>query len=164
MTRRQWRPRAVFDCNIFVQALAYDDGPSAECVRSVESGYVELFVSGKTLAELRNVLSYPEVLAISPGMTAVRIAALQNRLAFRGTLVRRVKHFIDYPRDRNDEPYLDLVTMVKADYLVTQDNDLLSLMTGYSAICKQFHQKTHPLRVVKPVDFLNAIGKPWHRQ
>jgi hypothetical protein len=57
------RPRAVFDCNTLVQAVAFDDGPAAECVRLAESGLFELFASKPTLAELRRVLAYEEVLA-----------------------------------------------------------------------------------------------------
>jgi predicted nucleic acid-binding protein len=56
MSRVSGRPgrlRAVFDCNTLVQAIAFDDGPAASCVRLVESGRIELLVSRSTLAELR---------------------------------------------------------------------------------------------------------------
>lgn len=75
-------------------------------------------------------------------------------------LVRRVRHVLDYPRAVQGEPYIDLAATVKADYLVSRDQDLLSLMTGHSAVCKQFRQKTHPLKVLDPVAFLEAVGRP----
>lgn len=153
------RPRVVFDCNTFIQAIAFDDGPAAACVRSVEAGAVELLVSRATLAELRRVLRYEEVLAISPNMTPTRIGAFLQRITFRATLVRRVPHAMDYPRDPNDEPYIDLAAAAKADLLVTRDRDLLSLMTGHSAACKLFRQKTRPLRVLDPVAFLDEIRR-----
>jgi len=72
--------------------------------------------------------------------------------------VRRVRHAFDYPRDPNDEPYIDLAATAKADYLVSWDKDLLSLMTGHTVLCKRFRQFTHPLKVVDPAAFLRAIG------
>ena len=118
---------------------------------------VELFVSRPTLAELRRVLAYPEVLAISPRLAPQRVAAFLERLTFRATLVRRVRHVIDYPRDPKDEPYIDLAAAAKADYLVTRDKDLLSLMTSHSVVAKQFRRMTRPLRVLDPVAFLAAL-------
>jgi putative PIN family toxin of toxin-antitoxin system len=151
----------VFDCNTFVQAVAFDNGPAAQCLRLAESGLFELFVSTATLRELRRVLEYEEVLAISRSMTPERLAAFLERLTFRATLLRRVPHVLDYSRDPKDEPYIDLAAAAKADYLVSRDKDLLSLMTARTAIGKQFRQKTRPLKVVDPVDFLRAVGRPW---
>jgi predicted nucleic acid-binding protein len=68
--------------------------------------------------------------------------------------VRRQFHF---SRDPTDEPYLDLAAAVKADYLVTRDEDLLTLMTGHSAFCKEFRQKTRPLAIMDPVVFLEHV-------
>jgi putative PIN family toxin of toxin-antitoxin system len=158
MTRIAGRPRAVFDCNTILQAIAFEHGPAAACVRLVEATELELFISKATLAELRRVLRYEEVLAISANMTPVRVGAFIERLTYRATLIRRVPHVMDYPRDPKDEPYIDLAVKAKADYLVSRDKDLLSLMTGHAAVCKQFRQLTQPLRVLDPVAFLNDVG------
>jgi predicted nucleic acid-binding protein len=66
---------------------------------------------------------------------------------------------------RNGEPYIDLAATAKADFLITRDKDLLSLMAGHSLLHKQFRQQTHPLEVLDPVAFLKALehlGKPPH--
>ncbi len=39
------RLRVVYDCNIFVQAAAFDVGPAGACFRLMEKGSVELFIS-----------------------------------------------------------------------------------------------------------------------
>jgi putative PIN family toxin of toxin-antitoxin system len=148
----------VFNCNTLIQAIAFDDGPAAKCVVLVESDKIELFVSKPTLAELRRVLAYDEVLAISPNMTPLRIEAFLERLTFRATLVRQVRHVMDYPRDPTDEPYIDLAVAANADFLVSRDKDLLALMTGHSTICRDFRRKTRPLRVVDPVTFVKSVG------
>jgi len=152
------RRRVVYDCNMFVQAAAFDAGPAGACFRLIEKGSVELFVSKPILAEVRRVLGYTDVLRISPSLTTERIAAFVQRITFRATLVRRVPHILDYPRDPDDEPYIDLAAAVAADYLVTRDKDLLSLMTGHSSICREFRQKTRPLAVVDPVAFLEEVA------
>ena len=157
MSQLPIRIRAVFDCNLLIQAIAFENGPAAKCLRLVESGRVELFVSRSTLGELCRVLTYEEILAISPNMTQQRLGAFLQRLTFRATLVRRVRHVMNLPRDPNDEPYIDLAVAARAHYLVTSDRDLLTLMAGYSQVCKQFRQRTRPLRIVDPVAFLRAI-------
>ncbi len=162
MSRPPGRTRTVFDCNVCVQALAFETGPAAQALRLIEGGHCELFNSVATLRELRQVLGYEEILAISPRLTPHRIAAFLERLAYRSTLVRRVRHIFDFPRDPRDEPYLDLSAAARADYLVTRDKDMLWLMTGHSAFCKEFRRRTHPLRVVDPVAFLKALHPQNH--
>jgi putative PIN family toxin of toxin-antitoxin system len=157
MNRQAGRPRVVFDCNTFVQAIALEKGPAAECLRLAETGRFELFISKPILAELRRVLTYPRVVAMAPSLTPERVAAFLKRLSFRATLVRRVRHVMDYPRDPKDEPYIDLAATAKADYLVTRDKDLLSLMTGHSPAAKEFRRKTRPLVVLNPVAFLSTV-------
>ena len=63
MTRLPGRPRAVFDCNILIQSVAFEMGPAAACMRLVETGGIDLFISRVTMAELRRVFGYEEVLA-----------------------------------------------------------------------------------------------------
>jgi putative PIN family toxin of toxin-antitoxin system len=162
VSRLPGRIRAVFDCNVFVQALAFEGGPAAHCLGLVESGGVQLFISRPVLAELRRVLGYQEVLAISSNMTPPRIAAFLKRVAYRGTMIRRIRHRLRFERDRQDEPYINLAIEVKADFLVTRDNDLHSLATGHAAECKRFRQLSRPLKVVDPSEFMatmkSAIG------
>lgn len=160
MSRLPGRPRVVLDCNICVQAVAFDNGPAARALRAAEAGHFELFVSAATLGELRRVLAYEEIRTISPSLTPARLAAFLERLAYRSTLIRRVRHVFDFPRDPRDEPYLDLCAAVKADYLVTRDKDMLWLMTGHAALCKDFRRKTHPLQVLDPVTFLQGLRLP----
>ena len=67
---------------------------------------------------------------------------------------RQVPHVFDYPRARQDEPYIDLAAAANANYLVSRDKDLLALATDRSILAKQFRQRFPKLRVVNPVDFL----------
>ena len=134
------RPRVVFDCNTLVQAALAFSGPSAACLRLVESGRADLFTSRSTTAELRRVLTYKDILALNPDMTPERIGAFMARLSYRAKFATRVAHVFDYPRDKKDEPYMDLAIHVRADFLVSYDRDLLDLMTGHTLICRQFRR------------------------
>jgi uncharacterized protein len=151
------RPRVIFDCNVLIQAASHDDGPAAGCLRLLEANRISVFLSRATLAELRAVLDYPAVREKNRQLTDVRVAAFVDRLTFKTNFIRRVPHAMDYPRARQDEPYIDLAVAAKADYLVSRDKDLLSLMTGYSAACKEFRQRTRPLKVLDPVEFLREL-------
>lgn len=151
------RPRTIFDCNVFIQAVAFEEGPAAAVVRLAETGRIELFLSKPILSEVRRVIRYDEVRALSPSATPTRIDAMLDRLAYRGTLVRRVRRVFEYSRDPDDEPYLDLAIATKAEWLVTRDKDLLSLASSHTQFAKRFRQLTHPLAVVDPVAFLSAM-------
>ena len=92
MTAPAQRPRAVFDCNVLLQAATSAGGPAAECFRAMDRGAVEVLVSAATLREARAVFDRTEVRALSPTLTDVRVAAFLDRYTYRATLVRRVRH------------------------------------------------------------------------
>lgn len=149
----------VFDCNTFIQAIAFSDGPAGMAFRLAEAGAFKLCVSKAVLAELRRVLTYEEVLAMSPNMTPLRIDAFFKRLTSRAVLHRRVRRAFNFERDPKDAPYLDLSLAAKATYLVTRDNDLLSLMSAHSVFAKQFRRQTRPLSILNPVAFLAEMER-----
>jgi len=103
------------------------------------------------------VLAYPTIRIRNPNLTDLHTDAFLQRLTFKSTLIRRVRHVLDYPRAKQDELYIDLAIAAKADYLVSRDKDLLSLATGHSLICKRFRQLTQPMKVLDPAAFLNEV-------
>src|SRR2546426_446599 len=76
-------------------------------------------------------LAYPEIREKNPHVTTEVIDAFLARIMFRGVLNRDVPHVFDFPRDPDDAAYIDLAAAVSADYLVTRDQDLLSLATDH---------------------------------
>jgi putative PIN family toxin of toxin-antitoxin system len=151
-------PRVVFDCNVLLQAVASDDGPSAACIRQVESNRIHVFVSRATMKEFRAVTKYPTIRRRNPDLGDEQVADFVARLMFRATFVRSVRHVFDYPRAPQDEQYVDLAIAAKANYLVSRDKDLLSLMSDHSPAGKLFRRLSHQLRIVDPLGFLGAIG------
>ena len=157
MTRSPRKPGVVFDCNVLVQGLANESGPAAEALRLLDRNLIDVFVSRAVLKELRAVLRYPRVRQSLSDLDDRQIEAFVTRLAFRATIVRRVRNVFDYPRARQDEPYVDLAAAASADYLVSRDKDLLSLATDHTSVAKQFRQRFPKLRVLDPVQFLAAV-------
>lgn len=97
---------------------------------------------------------------MSPHMTPARIGAFFKRFLYRATLLRPVSAEFSFERDPDDEPYLNLAWAAKADFIVTRDADLLWLMKGHTRFCKDFRRKTHPLEVLNPLHFLEAMQQP----
>jgi putative PIN family toxin of toxin-antitoxin system len=148
----------VFDCNVLIQAMSNAEGPAGTSLQLVDASLIELFVSRAVLKELRSVLSYPLVRRKLQFPTDDHVEQFIQRIAFRATLLRRVPHVFNYPRARQDEPYVDLAVAAHADYIVSRDKDLLSLATDYSVLAKQFRQRFPRLSIVNPVEFLRRTA------
>jgi len=54
------RPGVVFDCNVFLQALANEKSAAAKALDFLEQDAITLFVSEPILREVRNVLTRHE--------------------------------------------------------------------------------------------------------
>lgn len=148
------RPGVVFDCNVLLQAAARERSVAAKCLNLAESGHVQLFVSREVLAEVEDVLNRPEIRAHFPDLSDEIVGAFLKRLQKLSVLVRSIPKKFSYPRDEDDEPYINLAVAAGADFIVSRDRDLLDLMTGHADECKEFRQRFRPLKVIEPVELL----------
>lgn len=150
-------PRVVFDCNVLLQSAARERSVAAKCLNLVESGLIRLYVSREVLAEAEDVLNRPEVRAQFTELSDEIVGAFLKRLQKISVLVRSVPKKFSYPRDEDDEPYINLAVTAGADFIISRDKDLLDLMTGHADDCKEFRQRFRPLRVIEPDEFLRRI-------
>jgi putative PIN family toxin of toxin-antitoxin system len=141
----------------FVQATANEKGPSALVLNLLDKGEIRLFISEEVLLEIRTVLNRPELRQKLRGITDERVEALLRRLDSRAILVRQVPRVFEYPRDANDEPYLNLAIVANAKYLVSRDNDLLDLMSAEDLEAQAFRQRYSTLTILDPVAFLRRL-------
>lgn len=151
------RPRAVFDCMLFLQATGRPTGPAAACLRLFESGALTLCVSDDVLREVEDVLSRPMLRRKNPLLTDQAVRQLLDRLARLATRLDAVPPRFPYPRDPKDEPYLNLAIAAGASYLVTWDKDLLDLMADNPEGIA-FRGRFPGLIILTPVTFLHEPG------
>lgn len=149
--------RVVFDCMIFLQAAINEDSPAAELFRQVEKNVLRLFVSQEILIEIRDVLKRPKILSGNPHLTDEYIKLFIGKALSKAVFVKDIPSRFNYPRDPKDEKYINLAIESDADYLVSRDKDLLDLMTDISIEGKEFRQKSRPLKIVEPIEFLKII-------
>ena len=152
-------PKVVYDCMVFLQGLIKERGPAVECLALVENDSVELFISKVVLREISEVLTRPELQSRYPLLTSERVARLIEVMQRKAILIDPVPPIFSYSRDPKDEPYINLAVAAGADCIVSRDTDLLDLMTGYMAECKEFRQRFRLLKVIDPVSFLEAVGR-----
>lgn len=152
-------PGVVFDCNVFLQALANDESPAAKALDFLEAGVITLFVSEPVLREVFDVLTRPKLRRQMPRLTDVRVSALLQRLANKAALIQNVPEEFHYPRDPKDEMYLNLAIVTNAIYLVSRDKDLLDLMNTSTDVGSRFRARYPFLRIMTAADFVSEIAR-----
>jgi putative PIN family toxin of toxin-antitoxin system len=149
--------RAVFDCNTFLQAAINEKSLAGNCFRLVEKSLVELFVSQEVLKEIEEVINRPHIRKRFETLTDERIENFLFSIKCLAVIIRKIPKVFSLLRDVDDEIYINLAVTAEADYIVTRDNDLIDLMTGFDFESKQFRQKFRPLKVVQPLEFLRIV-------
>jgi putative PIN family toxin of toxin-antitoxin system len=148
---------AVFDCNVLLLAAAREKSVASECLRLVENGLVQLYLSEDILIELEDVLTRPEIKKYFKTLTDEIVFAFLLKLRKTSSLISKIPKKFRYPRDPDDEPFINLAVASRAEYLVSRDRDLLDLMTSHSDEAKEFRQRFRPLQVIEPLEFLKLV-------
>ena len=151
--------RIIFDCMIFLQAILNEKSIAYKLFEYLENNFFTLFVSREILAEVMDILSRPALRAKYSQITDEATDKFLKRVLIKAVFIKNIPKNFRYSRDPKDEKYLDLALGVKADFIVSRDNDLLDLMTDVSLVGKEFRQKSRPLKIVEPIEFLNLLEK-----
>ena len=150
--------RVVYDCMLYLQAVLRPHRTHGT-FRAAQSGQVTLCVSADLLAEVRDVLTRPALVAKAPGLTPEVVDAfLRDVLGF-ATLIRPVPEVYTLDRDPKDSKYINLALAAGADRIVTWDADLLALMEERRPEALDFRQRFPALRIVQPPEFLHELGR-----
>lgn len=117
-------PRVVLDTNLVLSALVFANGRLASLRHAWQGGRCVPLVSKATTAELIRVLAYPKF----------KLSDEEQHELLADYLPWCVTVRIPNPppatpacREPFDQPFLQLAAAGKADYLVSGDDDLLSL-------------------------------------
>jgi putative PIN family toxin of toxin-antitoxin system len=129
MTRHPRPPRVVLDTNLVLSALVFAQGRCASLRQAWQDERCLPLVSRDTAAELIRVLGYPKF-KLAPDE---RQELLADYLPWCMTVnIPNPAPATPVCRDPFDVPFLQLAIAGKADYLVTGDQDLLSLAGQFS--------------------------------
>jgi putative PIN family toxin of toxin-antitoxin system len=146
---------AVFDCMVFLQAATNDQSPAYACLELVELHEVQLHLTPSILTEIQDVLSRPRIRAKFPRLTPERVNLFLQKVAAMAVIVDNIPDVGLLLRDPDDLPYLNLAVAAGVGYIISHDNDLLSLMTD-----PRFISRWPKLQVVDPVAFLQIARSP----
>ena len=124
MTRSPRAPRVVIDTNLVLSALVFAQGRLTPLRHAWQDARCQPLVSKVTAAELLRALAYPKFKLSE----AEQQELLADYLPYCATVRMPAKlPATPHCRDPFDVPFLQLASVGKADYLVTGDQDLLSL-------------------------------------
>jgi uncharacterized protein len=145
---------AVFDCMVFVQALASTKGPACACYELVRGGKLTLFVSPEVIAEARDVLGRSKLRRKLPALTSEAVEEFLRDVESRSVMVADVPRKFTLERDPKDERYLNLAIAAEAQYLVSWDKDLLDLLAD-----EAFRQRFPNLTILDPPALLREFAR-----
>jgi putative PIN family toxin of toxin-antitoxin system len=116
--------RVVFDTVVFVRSLI---NPHSRCGKVIFSSSVSyrLFLSPPVLTEILEVLNRPELTKKFHRLREMNMTMVLNLLA--SADIVEIDPIEPVSRDVKDDKFLATAYTAKADYLVTEDNDLLVL-------------------------------------
>jgi len=135
-------PRCVFDTNVLVSTLLFDQSKPAQAFfAALHAG--EVLVSADVIVELNDVLGREK---FAPYVNEEERARFLQSLLREARLVE-VRDKIRACRDPNDDKFLELAVNGEADCIVSGDDDLLAL-TPFKGIL-----------ILTPDKFLDALSK-----
>lgn len=140
---------AVFDTVIYLQATLSDRGAAYGCWQLLEKGEVRVFITEAILAEIEDVLNRPKLRKKYSVLTDEKIAEVLQSVRAHAVSIENINRIYAFERDPNDEVFINLALVCKAEFLVSRDNDLLDLRKDES-----FKISFPQLRIVSPAEFL----------
>jgi putative PIN family toxin of toxin-antitoxin system len=148
--------RVVFDCNVYFQALIGRTGPAAQCLAFAEKREFILYCSEYILRELADVCSRPHLVQ-QFRFTEGRVNSYFLKIRKAATVIDDVPHVFSYPRDPDDEHYVDLAAACQAHLIASRDQDLLSLNDLTTTAGQRFKIQFPYLLILTPDELLARI-------
>ncbi len=149
--------RIVGDCMLFLQAVLSKKSIAYKLFAHLQKNSFTLFISREILLEILDVLSRQKLREKYSQVNDESVEQFLKEVLKKAVIIKNVPATFQYPRDPKDEKYINLAIEVEADYLVSRDKDLLDLMTDISIVGKEFRQKSRPLKIVEPMEFLRIL-------
>lgn len=118
-------PRLVLDTNVVVSALLWQGRPG-QLLMMAAQGEIRLYTSRLLLEELQSTLERPKLVRRAD-YTGLAVTNMISNYRNAVTLARPALLERAYSRDPDDDHVIACAIGARADFLVTGDNDLLTL-------------------------------------
>lgn len=118
--------KVVFDTQVFLRALINPKSASGRLVLNLQVDYV-LYTADQIDREVLDVLSRPKIRQKFPQITDERIKLITTLLELAHRVEVKDSDIQPICRDPKDDIFLACAKLAKANYLVSEDNDLLVL-------------------------------------
>jgi uncharacterized protein len=149
---------AVYDCMVFLQAVANPNGPAFRCFEAVESKKATLLICPAIISELYDVLNRPILRNKFKRLTPEKAAEFLERILALADHLPDPSRHMALPRDSDDEVYLNLAIESQAGFLVTwNERHLTYLMWSDAPEAIDFRQGFPHLKIGSPPEFLKII-------
>ncbi len=152
------RLRVVLDTNTLLRGFISKSSAAAEVRRAAERRLFVPLLSKAVLDENRSVLADPILAGRFPEVTPTVVEVAIRRIQFVSDYVRDPKVRFRYPRDPRDEKFIELAIALNASQIVTDDKDLLSLVTARNDSGRRFRQRLPNVEVLSAATFLRKYG------
>lgn len=141
------RPRVAIDTNVFVSSLIRRQSPPGRVVWQWLDGHIQLVMSTWQQTEITEILQRPSIENVLRASLEERLQVIDGIHA--ATTIAPTSYPVGLQvRDPKDTPILAAAIAGDADYLVTGDDDLLSLRDD---------PRIGRLQIVTPREFLESI-------
>ncbi len=117
--------KLVLDTNTLISAFFWE-GNEAELLRKIEQGKARLYITGDILSEIEQVIKRSKFNDVMGKANLTPDQIIQKIVSF-SHLVIAPQLNIKVCRDEKDNKLLECAQSAKASYLVSGDDDLLSL-------------------------------------
>lgn len=142
--------RITADTNVLVSATFWY-GASYKIIEKVENGEIELVLSKEILEEFANVLNYEEIQDKIENKN-LEMKRTVEKIVSISRMVEPKQQFDVVKDDSEDNKLVDCAFEGKVDYIISQDEHLLSL--------KEFKG----IRIIRPEEFLQIVGEKAQNQ
>ena len=127
-------PRLVLDTNVVMDLFHFRAPPLAPLMTAIESGAVVCLVNEKTLAELKRVTGYKQFKLDDAGQQRL-FDAYRSRVTLVTQPMPQAAPKLPRCGDPDDQMFLELALIGRADILISRDNLVLKLAKSRQRPC-----------------------------
>ena len=142
--------RAVYDTMVFFQWAALPEGRQHGTAKAVLERSVQLCLSVDLLAEVKDLLTRPAIVAKAKTLTPDRVDRFLELVLQHAEMIPAVPSVFSWPQHPDDDHVFNLVIQAKAKYLVTWEKRILKLATDTTPDAALLRQLAPSLSIVTP--------------